>query len=108
MAKKVTIVLTDDIDDSPAAETVSFALDGVSYEIDLSAANSAKLRDALAPYIAHGQKVGGRKSVGRSGGGAKRTNTSAIRDWARSAGHAVSERGRIPANILAAYEKANS
>jgi hypothetical protein len=108
MAKKVTITLTDDIDESPAAETVSFALDGVSYEIDLSEANSAKLRDALALYIAHGQKVGGRKVAGRPSSGGKRANTAAIREWARGEGHSVNERGRIPAHIVAAYEKANS
>jgi hypothetical protein len=111
MAKKVTITLVDDLDKtSPADETVSFGLDGVSYEIDLSSANAAKLRDALAVYIGHAEWMGGRKST-RAAGAAKRSaggSVSAVREWARINGHQVSERGRIPADIQAAYDKAHA
>ena len=66
MAKKVQIILEDDIDGSEAAETVSFALDGTSYEIDLSDANAAKLRDSLALFIGHAQKVSGRRGSAKT------------------------------------------
>jgi hypothetical protein len=59
MAKTVIVKLTDDIDGGDADETVRFALDGKSYEIDLSAANASKLREALKPYIERGMATGG-------------------------------------------------
>ena len=111
MAQRVNIVLEDDLDGSPADETVTFALDGVTYEIDLSDANATKLRDALAPYVGHGRRAGGRRSsAGRVSGsraaGAKRDLTD-VREWARRNGHKVSERGRISAEVQAAYDKAH-
>jgi hypothetical protein len=114
VAQKVQVVLVDDIDGGEAEETVTFALDGVSYEIDLSAPNAAKLRDAFAPYLGSARRVGGRASSGRgrrpaatrSGGGSGRS-TAEIREWARNNGYTVNERGRIPANVLEAYEKAH-
>ena len=45
MAQKVEVLLVDDIDGGEADETVSFSIDGTSYEIDLSKKNAAKLRD---------------------------------------------------------------
>ena len=113
MAQKVTVQLVDDLDGGPADETVSFALDGVSYEIDLSSTNSAGLRDAFARYVGHARKVGGRSSGGRTSGGARRRSggdnrTAQIRQWARANGHKVNERGRIPAAVIDAYEKATA
>jgi hypothetical protein len=116
MAQKVHIVLEDDLDGSEATETVSFALDGTSYEIDLNDDNAAKLRDALAVYIGHARKSsgGGRRggsSGGRrssaSGGSAGGTSAREIREWARANGHEVPDRGRIPAEVRSAYESAN-
>jgi hypothetical protein len=115
MAQKVHIVLEDDLDGSEANETVSFALDGTSYEIDLNEDNAAKLRDALALYIGHGRKVsggGGRRGGrrGTTGGGASSgggTSAKEIREWARENGHDVPERGRIPAEVRSAYESAH-
>jgi hypothetical protein len=107
MAQRVQVLLVDDIDNSDADETVTFALDGVTYEIDLNKANAAKLRDALAPWVGHARRSGGRKSTGRNGGGARRKDVSAIREWARKNGHEVSERGRIPAAVQEAYDKAH-
>jgi hypothetical protein len=112
MAQKVHIILEDDLDGSEATETVSFALDGTSYEIDLNSDNAEKLRDALAVYIGHGRKVtgGGRRGGGRrTAAAAANGGTSAkeIRDWARSNGYDVPERGRIPADVRSAYEAAN-
>jgi hypothetical protein len=106
MAQKVHITLEDDLDGGDATETVSFGLDGRSYEIDLNDKNAAKLRDALARYVA-----AGRRSGGRSAGAKRRTQigTSAreIRDWARSNGHKVPDRGRIPADVREAFEAAH-
>ena len=76
MAQRVQVLLVDDIDNTDADETVTFALDGVSYEIDLNNANAAKLRDALAPWVGHARRSGGRKSTGRSSGANHRTMTS--------------------------------
>lgn len=108
MAQKTLVILEDDLDGGAADETVSFSLDGVAYEIDLSAKNAGKLRDGLATYVGSGRRVGGRSARGRGrtarpGG----TNTAGIREWARSQNLDVSERGRIPAAILEKYEKAH-
>lgn len=111
MAQRVQVMLVDDIDGGDAAETVSFALDGVSYEIDLSEANATKLRDALSTWVGHARRAGGRRTTGRRAaapaGGSGRRDLGAVREWARSHGHTVSDRGRVPAEILAAYDKAN-
>ena len=107
MAQRVQVLLVDDLDNSDADETVTFALDGVTYEIDLNQANAAKLRDAFAPWVGHARRSGGRKSAGRSAT-SSRKDVSAVREWARKNGHEVSERGRIPASVQEAYDKANS
>lgn len=108
MAREIRVILTDDIDGSEATQTVEFSLSGASYSIDLSDANAAKLEAALKPYIDKAERVRGqrrpavRRSASRAGQG-----TSEIRDWARRNGFAVSDRGRIPANVLEAYNAAN-
>ncbi|MBC7289911.1 MAG: Lsr2 family protein [Actinotalea sp.] len=107
MAQKNVVMLIDDLDGGDADETVSFSLDGVSYEIDLNAGNAAKMREALAPWVGHARRVGGRsRSAGRrtsrSGGGAG--GSTEIREWARANGYTVSDRGRIPAEVKAAYD----
>lgn len=109
MAQKVNIILVDDIDGSDATETVTFGLDGTTYEIDLNDKHAAALRDALATYVGHGRKVGagprrgGRKaSTSASGPSAKE-----IREWARSNGHDVPERGRVSAEVREAYDAAH-
>ena len=112
MAQKVTVLLVDDIDGGSADETVSFSLDGVSYEIDLSSKNAASFRDALAQYVGQARRVGGRSSGGRAARSAGRgrggdSRTAEIREWARKNGHKVNERGRIPAAVVEAYDKAH-
>jgi hypothetical protein len=109
MAQKVHIVLEDDLDGSEATETVSFALDGTSYEIDLNDENAAALRDALAPFVGHGRKVSGARRGRRTSSASAATGHSAkeIRDWARSNGHKVPERGRIPSGVREAFEAAH-
>src|SRR4051794_16437447 len=110
MAQKVSIVLVDDLDGSEATETVTFGLDGTTYEIDLNDKNAAELRDALAGYIGHGRKVGaaprrGRKAAASSS--ADGPSAKEIRDWARSNGFDVPERGRVSAEVRSAYDAAN-
>lgn len=112
MARKVQVILTDDLDGNEADETVTFALDGTSYEIDLAAKNSKALRDAFAPYVGHARRVGkGRRSAGsgpgRSPATTDRAQTQAIRDWARRNGHKVSNRGRIPTTVVDAFNAAH-
>jgi hypothetical protein len=109
MAQKIQTVLVDDIDGGNADETVPFALDGVTYEIELSAKNAAALRDALASWVGHARRVSGRTPTGRRGSSSRAssgTDTAAVREWARKNGHTVSDRGRISAEVLAAYEAA--
>lgn len=113
MARKIVHQLVDDIDgtvlEPGEGETVLFALDGKSYEIDLTADNAAKLRDALAPFISAGRRAGGSaassapKNRRRTG----QTDYGPVREWAKANGYTVSERGRVPANVLAAYEAAH-
>lgn len=105
MAQKVQITLVDDIDGSAADETVSFALDGTSYEINLSSDNADKLREALAGY------VGVSRKISKSGKAFKKTTVGAsareVRDWAKSSGYAVPDRGRIPADVQKAFDAAH-
>ncbi|UGQ09195.1 Lsr2 family protein [Yinghuangia sp. ASG 101] len=113
MAQKVQILLVDDLDGGKADETVTFALDGVSYEIDLSEANAGELRTALAAYVQVARKTGGRAAGRRGARGAAKSagtgpDTSDVRKWAKENGYEVSERGRVPANIKEAYEKAHA
>lgn len=105
MAQKVNIVLVDDIDGSDATETVAFGLDGTNYEIDLNDKNAAKLRDALAAYVGHARKVGGgRRTRSKSAVAGSGPSAKEIRDWARSNGFKVPDRGRIPADVREAFD----
>src|SRR3954452_13963050 len=112
MAQRVNVVLVDDIDGSDASETVTFGLDGVQYEIDLSDGHADELRAALALYIGHGRRAGGRKrsaSNGRAAAASRSGGPSAaeIRAWARENGWDVPERGRVSAEVREAYAAAN-
>ncbi|ARQ69406.1 histone-like nucleoid-structuring protein Lsr2 [Streptomyces marincola] len=111
MAQKVQVLLLDDLSGGEADETVTFALDGKTYEIDLNSDNADKLRNALEPYVKAGRRAGGgRAARGRTraaataGGGSQ--DTAKIRAWAKENGFEVNDRGRVPANIREAYEKA--
>lgn len=110
MSQRVQIMLIDDVDGGEGAETVTFALDGVAYEIDLSTSNASSFRDALAPWVGHGRRVTGRSSSPARSGGRKPSSThdsAAVREWARSNGHTVSERGRISSVVMDAYAAAH-
>jgi hypothetical protein len=112
MAQRVNVVLVDDIDGSDATETVSFALDGVDYEIDLSDEHAEEIREAVSLYIGHARRTGGRRRSNRrasSGAGADSAGASAadIRAWARENGWDVPERGRVSAEVREAYSAAH-
>jgi hypothetical protein len=113
MAQRVNVVLVDDIDGDDAAETVSFSLDGVDYEIDLNETNAQALRDAMGTYVSAGRRVAGRKSSGRgrgrrvAAGGNGGPSASDIRAWARENGWDVPERGRVSAEVREAYAAAH-
>jgi len=119
VAQRVQVILEDDLDGGSADETVTFALDGVAYEIDLKSGNADKLRELLAPYVEKGRKQSGRLTAprrssaaagGRTAGraSAARQDTAKIRNWAKENGFPVNDRGRVPSNVLEAYEKANA
>jgi hypothetical protein len=107
MAKNVSVVVTDDLDGSESAETVSFGFGGVAYEIDLAKKNRAKLEKALAPFIEAGRRVPGSRRHTPSRPGGSTVDRSAVRAWAKTAGLKVSERGRISADIMRQYEAAH-
>ncbi|MGV8977883.1 MAG: histone-like nucleoid-structuring protein Lsr2 [Cellulomonas sp.] len=111
MAQKVQVLLVDDIDGGTADETVTFAVDGVTYEIDLTAEHAAELRNSVATWVGHARKLSGRTSTGagRPARGRRGTgvDAGAIREWAKTNGHHVSERGRISAGVKAAYDAAH-
>jgi len=109
MAQRVNIVLVDDLDGGDAAETVTFGLDGATYEIDLSSKNAAKLRDVVAPYVGHARKVGGRRSGGGRRAAAAGAGASAreVREWARANGWDLADRGRVSGEVRQAYEAAH-
>lgn len=111
MAQKIQVILTDDLDGGEADETVKFALDGVSYEIDVSTVNADALRAALGPYVLAGRRTGGRVSTRPSGAARPvrdRVDLSLVRAWARDNGYEVSDRGRMSGEIRAAYEAATA
>ena len=104
MAQRVEVILEDDIDGSSADETVQFALNGTSYEIDLSNENAQALRGTLGRYVEHARKAAGGSRQTR--GPRKRVDTSAVRAWAKERGMEINERGRIPASVMKEYEAA--
>jgi len=112
VAQRTILELVDDLDGGNADETVTFSLDGVEFEIDLSADNAARLRDTLAEYVGHARRVGGRKQRGaglpKPTTGNGKPDTQAVREWARSQGETVAERGRVPQALLTRFQEAHS
>ncbi|QKJ18868.1 histone-like nucleoid-structuring protein Lsr2 [Microbacterium hominis] len=117
MARRIVHQLVDDIDGSVLevgeGESVLFSLDGVAYEIDLSDANAAELRDSFARWTAAARTVSSsRAAAAAASSGRKRRRPgqqdySGIRDWAKENGYKVSDRGRVPASVIEAYEAAH-
>ena len=117
MAQKVQIHVVCDLhaDEVEGTETITFALDGSSYDIDVCDSHAGELRDAFAPFVGAARRSGrtttsAQRRSGRGAGRAASTDknrVAEIREWARKNGHQVSERGRIAATVLAAYEAAH-
>jgi hypothetical protein len=106
MAQKMQVVFTDDTDGAPADETAKFAIDDTAFEIDLSAAHADELRLALQPYIALARKVGGStRRAGRSSRPAG-PSPSDVRAWAKAEGLKVSDRGRVPDELIVKFRAA--
>jgi len=126
MARRIVHQLVDDLDGTVlevgAGETVLFSLDGVAYEIDLTDENADALREAFAPYIAAARSVSARAGSSRAGGGTRtapargggrvqrrsgQRDYGPVREWAAQNGYTLSERGRVPAAVLEAYDAAH-
>ena len=120
MVQKTIVTLVDDLtgEEAEKISTVEFALDGVTYELDLTDENSTKLHDALSQYAKAARKIGGRRRSGPRPGraikstshttGYNRETLKSIREWAKRNGHNVSDRGRLPADVLRAWETAQA
>lgn len=111
MAREIIEKLIDDLDGSEAAHTIRFGVDGVDYTIDLSSEHASEMRSSLAPYVAVATRLPSRVMRPRALRGGRtmtRGELQQIRDWARSQGLDVSDRGRIPANIIEQYQRANA
>jgi hypothetical protein len=106
VAQRTQILYVDDIDGGEAEGTIRFGVDGAEYEIDLSKEHAEQFAKAVSPYVAAARKV---PAVRRAGRGSRpaRHNQSAVREWAKAQGMKVSDRGRIPSDILAKYEGAH-
>ncbi len=107
MASKTLIILEDDVDGSNAEETVQFAIDGVSYEIDLSGSNAQRLRGAVDPYRNAARRIGGRARRGSAAPvSSGEIDIKAVRAWAESNGIKINTRGRLSADVIQKYHAA--
>ena len=110
MAQKVQTLFVDDLDGSQAEGTVRFGLDGTEYEIDLNAEHAKELRDALARYVGAARRAGTavKRPATRGGrrGSANGVNTTEVREWAKSQGIEVKDRGRVPAELVVKFKAA--
>jgi hypothetical protein len=113
MAQKIQTLLIDDLDGGKAEGTVRFGLDGAEYEIDLSSDHTAALRKALAPYVNAARRAAG-SAVRRPGRGGRRAtsateaNPTAVREWAKSQGIEVKDRGRVPTELVINFKAATT
>lgn len=115
MARRIVHQLVDDLDGTilevGEGETVRFSLDGTAYEIDLTDQNAAALRDSLAPYVSAARSISSSRGASSEAGRRRRRpgqqDYSAVRTWAKENGYQVSERGRVPASVIEAYEAAH-
>ena len=115
MARRIVHQLVDDLDGSileiGEGETVLFSLDGVAYEIDLTERNATALREALAPYVSAARSISSSRGASSEASRKRRRpgqqDYSAIRAWAKDNGFHVSERGRVPASVVEAYDAAH-
>ena len=126
VAKNLIVELTDDVDgsviDNGTGESIEFTVDGVDYAIDLKDENAKEFRKTIGFYVEHATRIGGRKRRSTTTAAAPaaaatptatksapggREQTRAIREWANANGYPVSDRGRIPAAIVEAFDAAH-
>lgn len=112
MAQKYEVILIDDIDEGEADETLTFGLDGITYEIDLNSEHAAELRESIGTWISYAREIPSRGQRGGKGARRKPRQTEVdagdVRQWARKNGHKVSDRGRISSSIVQAYKEAKN
>jgi Lsr2 len=110
MARRTIVHLEDDLSGGEAEESVSFALDGRSFEIDLSGKNAEQLRRILAPYISAGRPVRTARGASRRPGSHEADDLApaTVRAWANANGYAVSTRGRVSRELREAYRAAQA
>lgn len=108
MATKRIVTLEDDLDGGPADETLRFTFGGADYEIDLNANNAGKFRRQLAPFASHARKAGRAQGARAARTSSARQRGGDIRVWARGQGIEISDRGRIPADVVERYEATTS
>src|SRR5512133_111550 len=108
MAQRTVIQLTDDLDGKPIpngkGETIRFSLDRTDYEIDLADKDAKALRDTFAKYVSAGRRTGRTAAAHEARG----YDPKAVRAWAGSQGIQVSQRGRVPADLVARFQTANT
>jgi len=117
MAQRTVVQLTDDLDGKAIpdgkGETIRFSLDRTDYEIDLADKNAKALRDTFAKYVSAARRTGASthstgRGRGRRAGTARDYDPKAVRAWAESQGIQVSQRGRVPADLVARFQAANA
>ncbi|MFN2496332.1 MAG: Lsr2 family protein [Pseudonocardiaceae bacterium] len=116
MAQKTVVTMVDDLtgEEAEGIRAVEFALDGITYQLDLSDENAARLRETLAHYTGAGRRIGGRRRAPGSSGATTKTSSydrtalKSIREWAKQHGHSVSDRGRLSTEVLKAWENAHA
>ena len=108
MARRTIVHLEDDLSGGAAGESVRFALDGRSFEIDLSEKNAAQLRQTLAPYISAGRPLRAVRGLGSRSGGFEGDDLdpATVRAWAHANGYPVRARGRVSRELTEAYRAA--
>ena len=112
MAQRVVTLLIDDLtgEESEDVTNVRFSVAGAEFEIDLNDKHHGEFMEALAPYMKSGRRVKAQQERRRrlcavlTAGG---EDTARIREWAKEQGYEVNDRGRVPASIREAYEKAH-
>jgi hypothetical protein len=106
MARTIITTITDDIDGTQDASTITFGLDGVAYSIDLSPKNEKKLRDALAPFLDKASRQRGTATRSAAKSTERDYDIANLREWAAKKGIVVPSRGRIPGSVVEQYRAA--
>lgn len=107
MVQRVVVTMVDDIDGGEADETVKFVLDGVRYQIDLTAEHAEKFRRTMGPWVQHARRVGGRSTVRRRREHVQ-ADVTTIRAWAAANGYDVKPRGRLKQEVIDAFNAAEA